>query len=210
MNALYWIALAAGAGYGAFLDRPESLARAAAKTAPLVLLAAAAWTGGGPWLLAAAFILSAFGDLFLAFRGERFFLTGLTAFLLAHLAYARLFFLEQDAQWSAGVVFLAGAVAVIGLSAGVFQRLRPRLGQMKLPVAIYTGVIAAMAVAALARWPDPLLLAGVALFLASDIALAFETFPADNQRQPGRWTGAFVWYAYLAGQALIAAAYIAA
>lgn len=208
MMVAYWAALAAGAAYGLFLNRPEGLLRALAKTLPLALLAVAAWTEGGPWLLVLAFVFSAGGDLALAFRGERFFLAGLTAFLIAHLAYSRLFFLEQDEAWSSGLTILGGAVIVIGLAAGVYQRLRPGLGTMKLPVAVYSGVIAAMAVAALARGPDALLLPGVALFLASDIALAFETFRADAAAVSPRWRAPFIWYAYFIGQALIGAAYL--
>lgn len=125
-----------------------------------------------------ALVLSALGDLLLAFRGERFFLAGLVAFLLGHLAYIRLFFAGQDEAWSSGPVFFAATVVVVMLTLGVFRTLRPRLGAMRLPVATYTGVIAAMAVAALSRGPDAMLLTGVALFLASDMTLAFETFPA--------------------------------
>jgi len=204
----YWIALAAGLAYTPFIERRQSLPRAAAKTAPLVLLALAAWLAGGPWLLVLAFALSALGDLALAFAGERFFLAGLSAFLAAHLAYARLFFLAQDPAWSAAPLFLVGVIAIFAIALGVFRRLTGRLGAMKWPVAIYTSVIAAMAVAALARGPDPVLLAGVALFMASDIALAFLTFPAEPGARQPRWRGYFVWYAYFLGQVLIGAAYL--
>ena len=161
----------------------------------------------GP-LLVAGFALSALGDWCLAFKGEKYFLAGLVSFLLAHLAYARMFFLGQNAQWASGPLFLAGAVIVFAISIGVFRRLRDRLGPMKWPVAVYTGVIAAMVVAALARGPDPVLLAGVALFMASDIVLAHQTFPASSATQEPRWRSWFIWYAYFIGQALIGAAYL--
>ena len=208
MHFVYGIAILAGLGYGFFLEREQGLVRALAKTLPLVLLAIAAWLMDAPWLLVAGFALSALGDWCLAFAGEKFFLAGLVSFLLAHLAYARLFFLGQDQVWSAGPYFLAGAVIVFAVALGVFRRLRDRLGPMKWPVAIYTSVIAAMMVSALARGPDPVLLSGVALFMASDIALAFETFPPGTGAKPMRWRRWFIWYAYFIGQALIGAAYL--
>ncbi|GIL02523.1 MAG: hypothetical protein BroJett030_24220 [Alphaproteobacteria bacterium] len=210
MNPLYWAAVAAGLLYGALVARPPSPVRALVKTLPVALLAAAAWLAETPAFLVAALVLSALGDFCLAFRGERFFLAGLAAFLLAHLAYVRLFFAEQDPLWTAGPAFLAATVAVVALAVGVFRLLRPRLGALRWPVAAYTGAIAAMAIAALARGPDPLLLAGVALFFASDMALAFETFPADGKAAAPRWRGHFIWYAYFCGQALIAAAFLLA
>jgi len=208
MNIAYWAAIVVGLAYGLLANREPSIPRAMVKTAPLVLLATAAWLASAPWLLVLAFALSAAGDLALAFRGEKFFLAGLSAFLAAHLAYARLFFLGQDPVWSSGLIFFAWAVIIFAIALGVFRRLRPRLGAMKWPVAAYTSVIAAMAVAALARGPDPVLLAGVALFMASDIALAFETFPPAEGGKPMKWRGWFIWYAYFIGQALIGAAYL--
>ena len=208
MSLVYAIAVLIGLGYGVFLEREHGLLRAVAKTLPLVLLAVAAWLADAPLLLVAGFALSALGDWCLAFRDEKFFLAGLISFLLAHLAYARLFFLEQDAQWSAGPLFLGGAVIVFAISIGVFRRLGERLGAMKWPVAVYTAAIAAMAVAALGRGPDPVLLAGVALFMASDIVLAHQTFPPAGAVAEPRWRSWFIWYAYLIGQTLIGAAYL--
>lgn len=210
MNSVYVAAVLCGLCYGFFLERGQGVGRAVAKTVPLVLLAIAAWLMDAPWLLVAGFALSAVGDWCLAFAGEKFFLAGLVSFLAAHLAYARLFFLGQDPGWSAGPYFLAGAVIVFAVALGVFRRLRGRLGPMKWPVAIYTAVIATMAVAALSRGPDPVLLAGAALFMASDIALAFETFPPTENARAHRWRGWFIWYAYFIGQALIGAAYLLA
>jgi uncharacterized membrane protein YhhN len=208
MNMVYGAAVLFGLAYGIFLEREQSLTRAVAKTLPLALLAIAAWLMDAPWLLVAGFALSALGDWCLAFAGEKFFLAGLILFLVAHLAYARLFFLGQDPVWSAGPTFLAGAVIVFAIALGVFRRLRDRLGAMKWPVAVYTAIIAVMAVSALARGPDPVLLAGVVLFMASDSALAFETFPPTEGAKTPRWRSWFIWYAYFIGQALIGAAYL--
>lgn len=202
---LLTLAVAAGLLYGVlFLHRPQGHLRAVAKTAPLALLAAAAAESEHSVLLVAAFALSALGDLFLAYRGERAFIAGLVAFLLAHLAYCVLFAAGQDAAWSAGPLFLAGTVVIFAFALGLYRRLRPHLGSMRIPVAVYCGVIAAMAVAALSRGPDPVLLAGVALFMASDAILAFETFIFEEVSKHRRWSAPAIWFAYLAGQALIA------
>ena len=209
MNTLFIIAVLAGGAYWpTFGFRAVSLARAIAKTVPVATLAGAAFLGQEAWLLIAALALSALGDWMLAFKGERFFLAGLASFLTAHLAYCALFFAGQDPVWSASPTFFAGMVVIFALTLGVYRRLLPSLGPMRWPVAAYCGVIAAMAIAAWSRGLDPLLLPGVALFLLSDIVLAFETFVLDEDAPSRRWTGPLIWIAYFAGQALIASAFL--
>lgn len=209
MNTLFIVSLVAGAAYWpTFGIRENSVARAVAKTFPVAALAGAALLGNEAYLLVAALALSALGDWMLAFKGERFFLAGLASFLTAHLAYCALFFAGQDPVWSAGAVFFAGLVVVFALTLGVYRRLLPHLGQMRWPVAVYCGVIAAMAIAAWSRGPDPLLLGGVALFLLSDIVLAFETFVIDENAPSRRWTGPVIWATYFSGQALIASTFL--
>jgi len=202
--AVFAAALAWGSIYGLFARhmRP-GWRKAAAKTVAVALLALAAILAGLPPLLVAALALSAAGDWFLAFEGEKAFLGGLGSFAAAHLAYAALFSASQDEVWSASPLFLAGAIAILAYAAGMFARLRPHLGPMRIPAAIYTGLIAAMAVAAWSQGPHPLLLAGVALFMVSDTILAFETFVIDRQSPRRRWTGPAIWYFYLGAQALI-------
>lgn len=209
MNLFFVAGIFSGIVYWpVFGAKPVSLRRALAKTLPVALLAFAAFAGGEAHMLTIALALSALGDWMLAFKGERYFLAGLSAFLGAHLGYCALFFAGQDAAWSGGLVFFAGTVFVFALAIGVYRRLRPHLGSMRWPVAAYCAVIAAMAVAAWARGPDPLLLAGVALFLASDIVLAFETFVLEEHAPQRRWSGQVIWYAYFAGQVLILAAFL--
>ncbi|TIS81761.1 MAG: lysoplasmalogenase, partial [Mesorhizobium sp.] len=67
------------------------LARSAAKTLAVALLAALAVMQGSPPLLVAALALSAAGDAFLSQDGEKAFLAGLASFLAAHVAYVALF-----------------------------------------------------------------------------------------------------------------------
>jgi len=208
---LFALAIIAGIFYGAvLLRRPQGHLRAAAKIAPIVLLAVTAAEAEQSVLLVVALAFSALGDLFLAYRGERAFMSGLGAFLVAHLAYCALFAAGQDAAWSAGPLFLAGTVVVFAFALGMYRRLQPHLGAMRFPVAVYCGVIAAMAVAALSRGPDPVLLAGVALFMAADALLAFETFVFAEASAHRRWSAPAIWFAYLASQALIAWSFLSA
>jgi uncharacterized membrane protein YhhN len=207
--ALFVAAVVWGTIYGAFIaPRPQSHVRAIAKTAAVALLAAAAFSADLPVLLVVALALSAIGDHFLAYEGERNFLAGLVSFLLAHVSYTTFFFAQQDPVWSGTMAFFAGTLLIFAFSLGVFRRLRPALGQMRLPVAVYTGVLSAMAVSALARGPDPVLLAGVALLLASDAVLAFEKFSFAPDSRHRRWSAPFVWFSYLFGQAMVTAAFL--
>ena len=199
LGIAYWLIL---------LRKEESLLRAAAKTLPMALLAFTSWWAESAYFLTLALVLSSIGDWFLAFRGERAFLAGLGAFLAAHLVYCALFFAGQDVEWTQGPWFLSGTVLVFALALGVFRRLRDHLGPMKIPVAIYCGAIAAMAVAALGNGPDPLLISGVALFMASDLVLAHEVFMLEEDSPARKVTAPFVLLSYLAAQILITASFL--
>lgn len=207
MTALLVAAAAVGVSYGWFaLDRRKTAARALWKMAPAALMAVAAWMAGAPLLLPAALLFALAGDGFLAFDGQRPFLTGLGSFLACHLCYAALFLSGQDPVWSAGPAFLVGTAAIFAIALGAFRYLRPVLGPMRIPVALYTGVIAAMAVAGLSRGPDLVLICGVMLFMASDLTLGIATFrlAPDSDWRPA--FERFVWYSYLASQLLIVVA----
>ncbi|MEL7463542.1 MAG: lysoplasmalogenase [Pseudomonadota bacterium] len=187
-----------------FLRRPPSLARSLAKTSAVAALALLALAEGAPLLLVGALALSAVGDWAISRDGERAFLVGLTAFLAAHLAYVPLFLGVAEAWggWRLALVFVAAAYAL-----AVARRLWPHLGGMRGPVAIYVLAIFAMGAAAagapLALWP---LMIGAALFIASDTALAMETFVYRDA--PRRWTAPFIWSTYYAAQALIASVWV--
>lgn len=90
-NATLLFSIAAAAIYALALELTPRLARSAAKTLAVALLAALAVMQGGPPLLVAALALSAAGDAFLSRDGEKAFLGGLASFLVAHVAYVVLF-----------------------------------------------------------------------------------------------------------------------
>lgn len=172
------------------------------KTAMAILLARAAWfhrpIGERRWLVT-ALVFSAIGDFLLALPGLRIsFLGGLGAFLLAHLAYLRLFVpMAGDLRAHR----LIGCGLVIGAAGALLGRFWPNLGELALPVAVYVGALAAMACAALlAQLPTPLAAIGALCFVASDAMIGMAKFlsPFDTY-QLG------IWWTYAIAQALLVA-----
>lgn len=131
---------------------------------------------GRGWLLA-ALAASLAGDVALMLPG--LFIVGLGAFLLAHLAY--LVLLRRDAPWFASKAALAGTLAA---AAGVYAVLwAGGLPEgLRLPVAVYTGVIALMAAQALGRartlgdGAAGSVAIGACCFMLSDGLLAYNRF----------------------------------
>jgi uncharacterized membrane protein YhhN len=156
---------------------------------PLPALAMAVWVGLRciRWpgrLTAAGLAVSAVGDLLLE---TGLFLPGLLAFLTAHVAYLAAFVADEHRPaFARGLPFLAWG-------AGAFALLRPGLGGLALPVAVYVAVICTMMWRAAARVGSPAVpplaavlgLAGAVAFGASDTLIAFDRFSAPI---PGvRW-----------------------
>ena len=136
-------------------------------------------------------ILSLAGDVLLMLSLDRFFLFGLVAFLLAHLAYVIGFNipLPEFSLW--GIVF---AVMVSLGGARVIRRIvdaLPSKGQarMRIPIIVYSTVISIMLLSAMIKLMDltwnanaALLVSGGAfLFYISDIILAWNKFVAPIQ-----------------------------
>ncbi len=142
----------------------------------LALVARAPALPGRAWLLA-ALVASLAGDVCLMFDG--FFVPGLLAFLLAHLAYTGR--LRQDAPWLASRPAL-WSVAVVGLAvyAVLWQGGLPV--DLRAPVAVYVCALGLMAAQAMGRaqvlgdraaW---MVACGAACFMLSDGLLAFHRF----------------------------------
>ncbi len=175
----------------------------ATKPLPILLLLAGLFACGTPRdgtmraLVAAGLAASLAGDLFLV-DADRGFLAGLASFLVAHLLYVAAFLggvpLAPAAPYAAG--YLALGVALCAW-------LWPRLGKLRVPVAVYALALVAMCTAACARGiADRTLLApmGATLFLLSDGILAIDRF-----RVPFRAAKPLLFALYIAGQALITA-----
>lgn len=159
---------------------------------------------------AAAQAFSWGGDVALLGRGDNAFLAGLSSFFLGHLGYVSAFASARDKTINpvqAPGVKAAGALVltmapVMAFAAG---RKEPRL---RAPVAAYSGVLASMFAAStlldrqLPKRARNTVVAGTALFLASDTILATREFVL---RSNSPMLDAAVMATYTAGQGLIAA-----
>lgn len=162
-----------------------------------------------PWIVA-GLVCGAAGDVFLIQAERRsFFAAGLAAFLLGHLAYLT-GFLRPVLQFGVSSPWLfAAAVPLAVLGALVYRSLYPGLGSMKIPVAVYTGAILAMTLAAVLRisivggLPFWLPLLGAFSFIASDSLLAYQQF-----RGPLRYGRTLVAATYVGAQTLIVLGYL--
>lgn len=199
---------AAAVVYGlVFVSRPASPIKTLAKVAAVGLLTLLAYEIDAPAPLIIALALSTLGDGFLAGDSERWLPAGLGAFLIAHLAYIRLFAGEGGGvgalmaeQWRA-----VGVAGALGGGLAMVIWLWPGLGRLRPAVLLYAAALAIMTALAftLPRWLWPAI-AGAAAFFLSDAILSAELF--KNRRSP--WTSQAVWWLYYGAQAGITWAYL--
>ena len=171
--------------------RVEYLAKPAALVA--LLIYAATGPAGSPWLLAALF-LSLCGDVALMLPAD-FFVVGLAAFLLAHVAYI----IDFEATVSARAVWLA---VVLALTSPLAWRIIRCVGHasLRVPVGIYMVVISLM-VASAAASGSALAAAGAVLFFSSDAVIAWNRFV-----RPFAWAQPVIMVTYHLGQLALATA----
>jgi len=152
------------------------LAKPAASTLFVVVAYLAGATGSTFGLLVLCGLgLSWFGDVFLIGQRTVAFIAGLSAFLLAHLAYAAAFFTLPIEILP---TILAGAGMIL-VAIVVLRWLWPGLpAALRAPVVAYVLVIALMVAMAGGTVParGPVLLLAAAVFAASDIFVARERF----------------------------------
>ncbi|MEW6286486.1 MAG: lysoplasmalogenase [Chloroflexota bacterium] len=175
----------------------KALGRLEYLTKPAVMICLFLWLYTVTGLQGLAFwfglgvLFSLAGDVFLMFPQERWFLYGLVAFLLAHIAYLAGFQNELKAFGFWQAVLLA-ILSVGGVR--LMRRLIPSIragGQSRLvaPVILYAAVISAMLYAAMTTLSNPawkagaslLVSGGAFLFYLSDIVLAWNKFVAPIQ-----------------------------
>jgi uncharacterized membrane protein YhhN len=146
------------------------------------------------WFVA-ALVCSLAGDVFLL-DGDRRFIPGLVAFLLAHLAYTVGLVVAPDWSWSGfgaalvAMALLAGTIGVQIVRAA--RRSEPVLGPA---VTAYLLAISVMfcAAAATGNW---FAIVGAALFVASDSVLGWRQFVGS-----ARWMPVTIMVTYHLGQA---------
>lgn len=134
-------------------------------------------------LIVTALVFSWIGDIMLqlTFFQESFFLVGLGSFLITQLIYMMAFFITPGKN----ILFFRKSyliVPVLLYGWGLLSLLSEGLGDMKLPVTVYTVIILSMLLAALNRELKVnrqsflLVLAGAILFVLSDSMIAINRF----------------------------------
>jgi uncharacterized membrane protein YhhN len=166
-----------------------------AKPGVMIVLFLWLWTsvglGGAPGWFALGILFSLVGDVLLMLSLDRFFLAGLAAFLLAHIAYVVGFNIPipEMSAWGIGMAIILG----VG-GARVIRRILDAVivrgqAQLRIPIAIYGVVITLMLLSAMLKQFDVtweagaalLVSAGAFLFYISDIILAWNKFIAPIQ-----------------------------
>jgi uncharacterized membrane protein YhhN len=122
-------------------------------------------------------LFSLVGDVFLLWP-SLYFIHGLGAFLLTHLAYLIAF--TRDARFPARVWIW---ILYLAIAATLYAFLYPNLPvPLKLPVALYSAVLSSMAAQAMGRFlvvktkPAQSAAIGAVFFMLSDFLLAFNCF----------------------------------
>lgn len=208
-GASFWALAATGAVaaivYGLFfLNRRESLGRAALKTAFMAALTAAFATAGAPWVLLLALAAAAVGDFVLAFDNKAILPLGILAFLICQLAYLFIFWTHREAGGEPMLWRYAAMALVVATAVGFLIWMGPKLGAMAAPVVAYSIAICAMACAAfLLPWRGWPAMLGVASFLTSDFVLSAELFRLAPNAPARRITTPVVWWTYAGAQMLI-------
>ncbi len=130
----------------------------------------------------AALVFSWGGDVFLMFPD--YFLPGLISFLIAHVFYILAFTenVHRASEIRSSVNILLFALPFLFFSAVLFSFLLPDLGEMMIPVGVYTSVITVMGISAAIRplsvgkQSYVMVLAGAVIFMLSDSTIALNKF----------------------------------
>ena len=210
-NAILALSLASAIVHIPSVLSPPSYPRMATKTLSTALLSLLTHLRSGPPLLTSALALGSLGDAFLAWDGDNNFLRGLASFLSAHVLY-----LAQLSQSGGGKEVLmsetwrkASASFFLGvLAPGMAAALVPRVkSELRVPIVVYAGTIAAMVVAALTM-ESRTVITGAMLFTASDAILSVEKFLVKPGSKHSGWMRHAVWGLYYSGQLLIALGFV--
>ncbi len=170
-----WIAVARGSSVGIYVCKPLTLVFMIAAALALDPTSEAART----WVVV-ALVFSLLGDVFLMLPSDAF-VAGLSAFLLAHVAYVVA--LNQDSAdnwWLAVPVVLVAAILARRLVAGIRRSGHP---EMVLPVGAYVLTILVMVASAVASG-NACAAAGALLFMTSDAFIGEDRFVAHRSWQP--------------------------
>ncbi len=166
------------------------------------------------YLLLSALFFSWLGDLLLlgSEADELYFMSGLAAFLIAHVFYI-FAFLRAKAR-DHNIVILRKypliGLAILALPVLMLRQVGPHLDDLLIPVVIYALVITGMALAAVARFNKTnvssfwLVAIGAFTFMLSDSLIALNRFNEEIA-----YASAYIMVTYIAAQLLIVLGLIA-
>lgn len=134
-----------------------------------------------------AILFSLVGDVALIFESinPRYFMGGLLAFMIAHIAYImayRKHRYEPQEEGVQGIQKIRFAFPIILAGSGLVVILYPTLGALRLPVIVYAFVLVLMVLNALFRYGRTsarsfwMVFGGAILFMISDSILALDKF----------------------------------
>ncbi|MFF4584816.1 lysoplasmalogenase [Streptomyces sp. NPDC001388] len=169
---------------------------AVAKPLLMPLLATWAAVSGAPRLLLAALLCGWGGDVLLLSDAEPAFLAGMACFAAGHVCYLVLFTRHGRPRARATVLTPAYVAVLIATLALLWPDLPPGL---RVPVAVYSTLLTAMAYGAATRL-GPLAGAGGVLFLLSDTLIATGVADWPQPPRPDLW----IMLTYAAAQFLLA------
>lgn len=158
-------------------------------------------------ILLNALIFSWIGDVILIFAdiAEIYFILGLVSFLIAHITYCVLFNKQIIGEIQINkVLFGLGSLVIAFYLTAIILVLMPNLGDLKIPVIVYTAVISTMLLFAFNGyliWKKPgalYIFLGAITFVISDSILAFDKFHAPIEK-----SSFFIMLSYLVAQYLI-------
>jgi uncharacterized membrane protein YhhN len=158
-------------------------------------------------LLLCALIFSCAGDIFLELPAD-LFVPGLICFLLAHVMYIAVFF-TTPGEVSVFVKKPWLILPVIAYGGLLIFLMNEKLGEMRLPVYVYTAVILTMVTGAVGRYGKVtvrnwvIVLSGAVLFLLSDSGIAINRFLS-----PFSGSHFLIMSTYALGQYLIVSGFI--
>ena len=157
--------------------------------------------------LLTALLFSWIGDVILLFTdiAEIYFILGLVAFLIAHIAYCSLFNKQNTVAIQVNKILLGiGSIIIAFYLIGMVCVLLPNLGDLKIPVIVYASVISIMLLFAFNGyliWKKRAALCiflGATVFVLSDSILAVNKFHTIIER-----SSFFIMLTYLVAQYLI-------
>ncbi len=162
-------------------------------------------------LMLLSIVFAWFGDVFLLFKAEIFFLLGLASFLITHLIYIYVF--QKEASLKNKTYSTLTLIGILAYGAGLMYLVFPSLpSPLKVPVVVYSLTILVMVWIMILRYKRVsdysfrIGLVGGLMFMLSDSLIAISSFTKIPVPYPSVW----IMTLYLAAQYCLIESYVAA